>query len=152
MNTNRTPPSSPTSNRSSSPANATPDARGAAPQGPLDAAFDAHARAWHEASLQQLSARTHARLAQARRPGARPAPRHRAAWAVPTVFAAVAVLAIALQWSPAPQGVPPTPATAIWQAGAEGAPSELASALDENPDFYLWLASTDDPMPSTAEY
>ncbi|TWI14038.1 hypothetical protein [Aerolutibacter ruishenii] len=117
-----------------------------------DTAFDARARACHGASLQRLSARTQARLAQARRPAAQPAPRHGAAWAVPTVFAAIAALAITAQLRTDPRTPPPAtgPATAL--ASGDTASSDPAAALDENPDFYLWLASADDVMPTNREY
>lgn len=148
MNADHTHPS----NEASAPANGGPDASAAGTQAHVDAAFDGLARACHDASLQRLSARAQARLAQARRPAARPAPRHRAAWAVPTVLAAVAVLAIVLQWRPDPSGAAPATGPAVAVTTSDAASSDPAAALDENPDFYLWLASTDDTMPTTPEY
>lgn len=118
----------------------------------VDAVFDAHARACHDASLQQLSPRTQARLAQARRPTARRAPPHRAAWAVPVMVAAIAVLAIAVQWRTDPRGAVPVGTPAVAVADPDAASADPAAALDENPDFYLWLASADGAMPTTPEY
>jgi hypothetical protein len=114
--------------------------------------FDAHARACHGASLQRLSARAQARLAQARRPAVQPAPHPRAAWAVPTAFAAIAVLAIAMQLRPAPRGTAAATPPVATVATTDAASPDPAAALDENPDFYLWLASNDDTLPTTPEY
>ena len=121
------------------------------PTASTEARFDALARACHEASLQRLSPRTQARLAQARRPasGIR-APR--LAWALPAAFAAVAVLAIAVQLRQPPTGAPTGQAPAVVAASTDGATNDPATTLDENPDFYLWLASNDAVMPSTPEY
>lgn len=116
------------------------------------ARFDATARSCHDASLRRLSPRAQARLAQAARRAQGRELRHRLAWAVPTVFAAVAVLAIALQLRPEPTGVPAPQAPDVATTTSDGAAADPAAALDENPDFYLWLASTDDVMPTNPEY
>jgi hypothetical protein len=121
-------------------------------EGDADARFDTLARACHDASLRRLSPRAQARLAQAPRPAQRRDLRHRPAWALPTVFAAVAVLAIALQLRPEPAGAPAPQAPAVATTSSDGAAADPAAALDENPDFYLWLASTDDVMPTTPEH
>lgn len=118
----------------------------------LDVRFDALARARHAASLERLSARTQARLAQGRRPAARPVLRQRPAWALPAALATMAVLAIAIQLRPQPASAPATTAVAAAPM-ATGTPStDPAAVLDENPDLYLWLASTDDVMPTSPEY
>ena len=123
---------------------------GGGPDAGVDGRFDAVARSHHAASLERLSARAQARLTQAQRAAARPVFPHRPAWLVPTVFAAVAVLAIAVQLRPEPTSVPAdTPDVALATADAGADPT---APLDENPDFYLWLASTDDAMPATPEY
>lgn len=128
-----------------------PVARGTA-DAALDDRFDAIARARHVDSLERLSARTQARLAQARRPTARPGLRLRPAWALPTVLAAMAVLAIAVQLRPEPATAPAATSadTALVAAGTTS--TDPAAVLDENPDLYLWLASTDDVMPTSPEY
>lgn len=117
-----------------------------------DVRFDAIARARHAHSLERLSARSQARLAQARGPAARPMLRQRPAWALPTVLAAIAVLAIAVQLRPKPATAPAaTPAEAALVTTGTTSP-DPAAVLDENPDLYLWLASTDDVMPTSPEY
>lgn len=119
-----------------------------------DMHFDDIARACHGTSLQRLSGRAQARLAQAQRPAA-PAPgatQHRLAWGLPAVFATLAVLAVAVQLRPHPSMTPTTPAPAVAVTGNDAASGDPAAALDENPDFYLWLASSDDVMPTTPEY
>ncbi|HVI26233.1 MAG TPA: hypothetical protein VM576_08590 [Xanthomonadaceae bacterium] len=102
-------------------------------------AFDTTARAAHAASLRQLSPRVQAQLAQRRRhalagePAARPRPVLRLALA----SLAVGVVAIGLlrvphdEQAPAPVVSAPAPSTA---------PTEV---LEQNPDFYAWLASDD---------
>lgn len=116
-----------------------------------NARLDAWARASHEASLRHLSPRAHARLAQARGP-ARSRPRRAGTWAWTTAFAAIAVLAVALQLKPDPNVAPVPHAPAMATAAPDGIGGDPVAALDENPDFYLWLASTDDVMPDTPEY
>lgn len=118
----------------------------------LDVHFDAIARTRHAHSLERLSARTQARLAQARGGIARPVLRQRPAWALPTVFAAIAVLAIAVQLRPQPATAPAVPSADTAVATAVTTSTDPAAVLDENPDLYLWLASTDDVMPTTPEY
>lgn len=119
-----------------------------------DARLDALARTLHGTALQQLSPRTRARLAQAaRHPAAARAlrPHPRPAWAVPVAFAALAVLAVALRLQPeAPRA--PIAVPVVASAPAPGTTSDPAAALDVNPDFYLWLASTDDVLPSAPEH
>lgn len=118
----------------------------------LDVRFDAIARARHAASLERLSARTQARLAQAQRPATRPVLRQRPAWALPTVLAAIAVLAIAVQLRPEPATAPAAPSADAALVVAGTTSTDPAAVLDENPDLYLWLASTDDVMPTSPEY
>lgn len=125
---------------------------GSTPETALDVRFDAIARAHHAVSLEALSARTQARLAQARRPAAPPALRQRPAWALPTVLAAVAVLAIAIQLRPEPATAPAAPSAEAALVTTGTSSTDPAAVLDENPDLYLWLASTDDVMPTPPEY
>ena len=104
-----------------------------------DDRFDAHMRATHTAALERLSPKTQAQLVQRRRrafaaqdaPIARPVRR----WAVATL----AVCAIAFGvFRPLRDPAPPTPSLASNTTSA--APAET---LDDNPDFYLWLDSSD---------
>lgn len=102
-------------------------------------AFDARARAAHAASLDALSPRVRAQLAQRRRsasatgrpPHARPA----LGWALATL--ALCAVAIGVFRPDARDARAPAPATAGTTAPA------AADTLEDNPDFYLWLASRD---------
>jgi len=101
--------------------------------------LDARARAAHVASLERLSPKTQAQLVQRRRralaahdaPHARPVLR----WAVATL--AVCAVAIGLL-HPLRTSAPSAPALAMTT------PSDAsADSIEDNPDFYLWLASSD---------
>jgi hypothetical protein len=101
--------------------------------------FDARARAAHAASLERLSPATQAQLVQRRRrafaahdaPHGRPAVR----WAVATL--AVCAVAIGLL-HPTRNPAPSAPALAMTTTS-----DASADSIDDNPDFYLWLASSD---------
>jgi len=117
-----------------------------------DAAFDAAMRAHHALAVQHLSARVRTQLAQRRHAvmsgeTGRAPPHHR--WWLPPLpratagFAAiVGALAIGLHllrpagMSPAPQAQAPT---ALIPSDA----TTPSTPLDEDPEFYTWLASTD---------
>lgn len=111
-----------------------------------DDRFDAAMRQRHALASARISPRVEAQLRQ-RRAALRADPRRahsgwRPGWPVATACAAVlAVLAgTQLQREPASQ----TPAPAAMAAAAAAADrADLDSVLDENPDFYLWLASGD---------
>ena len=109
-----------------------------------DDAFDRHARQLHAASLQALSPRVQAQLAQRRRAalaGGPRAPAARARWGwLGGAMATAGVLVVALQLRP-PVEAPATAAQAI--AMVQQAPSDPGGLLAEDPDFYLWLASGD---------
>jgi hypothetical protein len=102
-----------------------------------DLEFDRRARALHARSLAELSPRVRAQLHN-RRPAANAqAPqRHRWSWATAAVFALA--LAFGLPWKSAQ---PPVDGASLAQAQAT-APTGLAT-LEQDPDFYLWLASSD---------
>ena len=105
--------------------------------------FDIRARQAHAAALAQVSPQALARLRAARRQV--PAPSRRAwPWLAATAFSGVLAVMIGLQWlpsdSPPPQGEEPAIA-----AGAPDATLPANTLLDENPDLYLWLASSDAP-------
>lgn len=102
--------------------------------------LDTRARLAHAASLERLSPQVQAQLVQRRRralashdaPHGRPAMR----WAVATL--AVCAVAIGLLHpgrGPAPSA--PALATTAAPAGAS------ADNIEDNPDFYVWLASSD---------
>lgn len=124
------------------------------------AGFDQAARALYADALSRVSPSVRIRLQHARRAAAMqasPARSHgRWAWAG---SAAVLALVAGLQLRQAPvERVPALPLAAA-PVAAESAPgiandSEVASllaALDENPDFYLWLAANDSALPPPAE-
>lgn len=108
--------------------------------------FDTRARAAHRASLEalspavraQLRRRTH--LALAGEPaghGTRvAAPRW--GWIAAPALALALALAFALPWPGAEDSAPSAPV-----AVAPAPEMELAAPLEQDPDFYLWLASAD---------
>ncbi|MCE7031060.1 hypothetical protein LY625_00190 [Lysobacter sp. GX 14042] len=125
---------------------------------PDPGAFDGRARELYRQSLEQLPASTHARLRAARRDALSAPPgalRMQRWW--PAGMAAALALAVV-----ATLGLerPPQPATEtrLVQAPATPVATSLASSdpelalmlesLDNNPDFYLWLAANDDALPA----
>lgn len=111
-----------------------------------DARFDAHARAAHAGSLEALSPRVRAQLQQRRRAafaaagaaGATPAMHRRHGWAWLGAPALALALAFAAPWRTARDPAPVLPAVASAVA-SNAAPA----TLEQDPDFYLWLASSD---------
>lgn len=101
--------------------------------------FDARLRAAHDVALERLSPKTQAQLVQRRRralaaqgaPHAGPAVR----WAVATL--AVCVVAIGVLH---PLRDPAPSAPRLASIATSAAPAET---IDDNPDFYVWLASGD---------
>ena len=102
------------------------------------APFDARLRAAHAASLERLSATTQAQLAQRQRRALTAQRAHSTPvlrWSMATL--AVAIVAVGVFHAgrgpaPAPPGVASTTAAA-----------PATETIDDNPDFYLWLASSD---------
>lgn len=110
--------------------------------------IDQHARRLHRAAVAQVSPQTLMRLRAARHDASAQAPvagRTRTwRWLTATAFSAVLAVGLGLQWLPrAPQAT--TPAVTATVAQGDSLADELAvpSALDEDPDLYLWLASAD---------
>ncbi len=108
-----------------------------------DHQFDAALRARHQASLERLSPRVQAQLAQRRNAALRgegtARRRHGFRYAAVS-FAAVFALAIGLQqFRTTPD---PTAPAATGIASTASATSD-ATMLDEDPEFYAWLASSD---------
>jgi hypothetical protein len=106
--------------------------------------FDDALRQRHAAAVAHLSARARAQLRN--RLAAVSAPRrhvvrHRLAWAAATACAALFALVIGLQMRPQPMPAA-SPATLVVDDSQADANTAYA-ALDENPDLYLWLASSD---------
>lgn len=106
--------------------------------------FDTRARQAHAAALAQVSPQTLARLRAARHSS--PASQRRAwPWLTATAFSAVLAVMIGLQWLPSsPAPAPESAEPAITAATPETA-LPANTLLDENPDLYLWLASSEAP-------
>lgn len=103
--------------------------------------FDRRARQLHAESLAHVSPDVLARLRRARREAAAASSTARSrrlpSWLAGGAVAAAVVLAVALRPQPAP--LPPDAGSATTVAVAD----ELAGPLQEDPGFYLWLASAD---------
>lgn len=106
-----------------------------------DEHFDAAMRQQHAVAATSLSPRTQAQLQQRRRAAmaaqsTREPSRRHFGWPIAASFAAVLALAIGLQVWQQPEPAATAPAVA-------DSDDDLDTVLDENPDFYLWLASSD---------
>lgn len=108
-----------------------------------DRTLDHVARALHAEALAHVSPRTRMQL-RARRAQAQRAPTRGTrilGWGL--AGACAAVFAIAIGWR---MGLPPPAAGPMPSAVAQSGSSDYREAyatLDEDPDFYLWLATTD---------
>ena len=107
--------------------------------------LDATLRARHAASLEHLSPRVQAQLAQRRNAAlrgesARRGSRHGYRYAA-AGFAAVFALMIGLRFGPAPPNTATDAGTAMVVTAADA--STNVTMLDEDPEFYAWLASAD---------
>lgn len=95
---------------------------------------DTELRALYQQAVESVSPATLARLRGARHAAA-PSRRH-SAWWLATAFAGVAALGVGLSLHLRPPAAAPL-APMVAALESDG------SALDENPDLYLWLGSTD---------
>ena len=106
--------------------------------------LDATLRARHAASLEHLSPRVQAQLAQRRNAALRgeSARRHGYRYAA-AGLAAVFALMIGLRFGPTPPNaaLEARPAVAAGTTAAE--PSANVTMLDEDPEFYAWLGADD---------
>lgn len=115
--------------------------------------FDLAMRELHRDALAHLGADTRRRLRDARSAATPPARERRFGW--PLASACAALFALAIAWplrspppaaadrAPAPTASRPGPAA---PAATAPVPTEIPvaiAALEESPDFYLWLASND---------
>ena len=103
--------------------------------------FDDALRARHAASLAQLSPRVRAQLAQRRNAALRGQAARPAHWVryAAAGFAAVCALAIGLvQFRTPVPDAPPATVAGIATTAVSG-----TTMLDEDPEFYAWLASND---------
>lgn len=109
--------------------------------------FDQAMRALHAQALERTSPATRLRLRSARAASTDTQRTHRGLrW---TSAAVATVFALAIGFNLDPSTRQPTPITpppsAIATASDDGSHYESAvTALDENPDLYVWLASNDD--------
>ena len=118
-----------------------------------DHGFDQEARRLHRTALAQVSPQTLMQLRSARHESRRNAPASGSPrtwrWLTATAFSAVLAVGLGLQWLPrTPDASAPTAATtisAVAQTENDATADDLGvpSALDEDPDLYLWLASAD---------
>ena len=104
-------------------------------------AFDHDMRKLHAAAVDQISPRTLARLRAARH-AAQTAPRRGHAWRWAAASVLPAILAIAVGMRFLPHSVP-TPLAQPMAAATSGDYADSVAVLDENPDLYLWLASSE---------
>lgn len=107
--------------------------------------FDSSARAMHGTALRQLSPATLARLRSARAQAHSATPPRRWAWLAATALSGVLAVGLGMQFLPVGS---PTPSDTA-QLAQQSTPPHAADAtgsvtlLDENPDLYLWLASSE---------
>lgn len=122
-----------------------------------DERFDRAMRELHRGALAHLGTDTRRRLRDARSKAGAPSPARRFGW--PIASACAALFAVAIAWplrSPPPADPSQRPAATRTVAGMDHAspappPAPAAAAeiplalaaLEESPDFYLWLASND---------
>lgn len=117
------------------------------PTGPRDDRFERSVRQAHDAALAHVSARTLARL-RPRSEKTAPARARRPGWALATACAAVFAAVLGARALLAPPEAAPAPALAAGIEAAAPAPAvlpegDLLVALDEDPDLFLWLASSE---------
>lgn len=101
--------------------------------------FDAHARGLHAAALTRLSPQTLLRLRAAREQAGRASQRRPWPWLAATAFSMLLAVMIGVQWLPGPQA----PTLAADAGNVANAGDTAATLLEENPDLYLWLASSE---------
>lgn len=107
-----------------------------------DLELDRRARAVHEQSLQALSPRVRAQLhnrLQAATSASR-GPRHAHRWGLATAAALALAIGFGVPWTGIDESTAPV---GDRLAIAEPAPPTALATLEQDPDFYLWLASAD---------
>ncbi|SDQ95591.1 hypothetical protein [Pseudoxanthomonas sp. CF125] len=105
--------------------------------------FDRNMRQLHAAAVSQVSPQTLARLRAARH-AAQAAPKrgHAWRWVAATAFSAVLAVALGVQFLPQSGTVPATQTT-VAAMGDDDIYGDSLAALDESPDLYMWLASSE---------
>lgn len=114
-----------------------------------DHVFDRHMRQLHATALDQVSPQVRSRLRSARH-GASTGPadsrRWRGwPWLAASLGSAVLAIAIGVQWLPVSDRAPEEGAmlAAVSLSAEQDAYADSLAALDESPEFFLWLASTE---------
>ena len=110
--------------------------------------FDLAARAAHADALAHVSAATMAQLHRRRHAALASTPARGWRWPLPAAaFASLLVVAVGLGFGLRMADEAPTvpAAPALAAAGAEPGIEAVLDDLDQNPDFYVWLASGDAP-------
>jgi hypothetical protein len=108
-----------------------------------DGRFDALAREVHARSLDALSPRTRTQLQLRRRTSLQPVPAPRMRNLAWPIAAACAIAALAIGWQLRGPGSMPTEAPASTPMVAATDDDSATLVLDENPELYEWLASSD---------
>ncbi|KAF1706581.1 hypothetical protein [Pseudoxanthomonas sacheonensis] len=105
--------------------------------------FDRDMRQLHAAAVAQVSPQTLARLRVARH-AAQTAPKreHVWRWAAATAFSAVLAVALGVQFLPR-SGTVPTAQPIVAAVDNDDEYGDSVAALDESPDLYMWLASSE---------
>lgn len=109
---------------------------------PADDALDQRARRLHAASLEALSPRVQAQLAQRRRASVAAPARGAGRWGWAGAAATACVLVVALQLRPPGEAPVDTP-RAIAAVEPATVTADPGGMLAEDPEFYLWLASNE---------
>lgn len=105
--------------------------------------FDQDMRRLHATAVSSISPQTLARLRAARHAAqARPHRGHAWRWVTATAFSAVLAVTLGLQLLPGSRAVPDAQPIAV-TAGNEAGYAETLATLDESPDLYMWLASSE---------
>ena len=105
-----------------------------------DTRFDREMRQLHAAAVSQVSPQTRARLRAARH--ATPARGHAWRWIAATAFSTVLAVALGVQFLPQ-AGITPAATPAVATASDDLDDSGSLATLDESPDLYMWLASSE---------
>ena len=105
--------------------------------------FDRDMRQLHADAVSQVSPQTLARLRAARH-AAQAAPKrgHAWRWVAATTFSAVLAVALGVQFLPRSGTVPAAQPMAT-TVDNDNVYSDSLAALDESPDLYMWLASSE---------
>ncbi|RZA36502.1 MAG: hypothetical protein EOP92_05055 [Lysobacteraceae bacterium] len=108
-----------------------------------DTGFDREMRQLHAAAVSQVSPQTRARLRAARHATqAAPARGHAWRWIAATAFSTVLAVALGVQFLPQ-AGITPAATPAVAAASDDLDDSGSLATLDESPDLYMWLASSE---------